>query len=181
MHGYAIADGTPADPGGTRFRAVPFPGLNETVRRVVMTNNVSHENYGDVIATVDHNSRAVVFDNHRSLETPPYPEPPGPHDFLYDACGGGDFSNAILPDGPGTLASFIGEEPGGPWYFTYSDDALTQVGMVSNVMIRVDRQCESDCIMTNTIGPNSWRYFSRNVPVGATNLTVCITNISPEP
>jgi len=181
MHGYTIPDGTPADPGGTRFLAVPFPGLNETVRRVVITNNVSHENYGDVIATVDHNSRAVVFDNHRSLETPPYPVPPGPYEFLYDDSGEGDFANAILPDGPGTFASFIGEEPGGPWYFTYSDDALTQVGMVSNVMIRVDRQCENDCIMTNTIGPNSWRYFSRNVPVGATNLTVCINVISPNP
>lgn len=184
MLGNAIPDGSPSQPGGTRFVAITRPTLtggNETVRRVIVTNNVTHENYGDVISSVDHNSRLVVLDNHRTLETPPYPVPPGPYRFLYDDSGEGDFLNGIPPDGPGTFESFIGEVPGGTWYFTYSDDALSQVGTVNDVRIRVERQREDDGLTTNTIAANSWKYFSRNVPVEATNLTVCVSIVSPSP
>ena len=58
---------------------------------MILTNNVTHEHYGDIIATVDHNSRVVAHDNKRELETPPYPAPPGPYRFLYDDSGEGDF------------------------------------------------------------------------------------------
>jgi subtilisin family serine protease/subtilisin-like proprotein convertase family protein len=182
MTGYVIPDGSPSLPGGTRFLAVTAPsvsGGSESVRRVVITNNVSHENYGDIIASISHNSRAVVFDNHRSLASPPYPLPPGPYDFLYDDSGEGDFVNSIPTDGPGSLNTYMGEIPAGTWYFSYSDDALSQVGQVNDLRLRVDRQCESNCSLTNTVAPNSWRYFSRNVPVEATNLTVCIDIITP--
>jgi len=181
MTGYLIPDGSPSLPGGARFVAITRPSLtggSESIRRVVITNSVGHENYGDVITTVDHNSRLVVLDNHRSLATPPYPLPPGPFSFLYDDSGEGDNLNAIPPDGPGTFEDYIGEVPGGTWYFTYSDDALSQAGGVTNVMIRVDRQREDDGTSTNTVAPNGWRYFSRNIPVEATNFTVIISNIT---
>lgn len=181
MTGYLIPDGSPSLPGGTRFVAITRPSLtggNESIRRVVITNSVGHENYGDVISTVDHNSRLVVLDNHRALQTPPYPVPPGPYSFLYDDSGEGDNLNAIPPDGPGTFEDYMGEVPGGTWYFTYSDDALSQAGGVTNVMIRVDRQREDDNVSTNTVAPNGWRYFSRNIPVEATNFTVLISNIT---
>lgn len=188
MTGYAIPDGSPSQPGGTRFLAVPSPSLSgraESVRRVVITNNVSHENYGDIISAVSHNSRTVVLDNHRSLETPPYPVPPGPYSFLYDDSGQGDFLNVIPPSGPGTFETYMGEAPGGVWYFSYSDDALTQSGNVNDLRLRLDRQCEDNCDgVTNEICAGRWIYFSRNVPVEATNLTVCIDIITannPQP
>jgi subtilisin-like proprotein convertase family protein len=183
LTGYPIPEGPPSNPGGTRFVAITLPSTTsevESVRRVIVTNNVTHENYGDVIATVDHNSRVVVLDNKRDLTTSPIPVP-GPYPFLYDDSGEGDFPFAIPPDGPGSFEDFIGESPGGTWYFTYSDDALTQLGEVNDVRILVERQCESDCTLTNSIGPNSWRYFSRNIPVEATNFTVCVQVISPDP
>ena len=184
MLGYEIPDGTPNLPGGTRFVAITRPstsGFPETVRRVVLTNNVTHENYGDVVATMDHNSKVVVYDNHRSLETPPYPLPPGPYGFFYDDSGEVELVNTIPPDGPGTFQSFSGEAPGGTWYFTYSDDALSQTGRVNDIRIKVERQPDDDRTITNDIAPNSWRYFSRNIPVEATNLTICISNISASP
>ncbi|MEK7780372.1 MAG: S8 family serine peptidase [Verrucomicrobiota bacterium] len=184
LSGYAIPEGPPSNPGGTRFVAITTPstsGEAQSVRQVIITNYLSHDHFGDLINAVDHNSRAVIMDNHRSLTTPPYPVPPGPYAFLYDDSGEGTFPNSIPTDGPGSLNSFQGESPGGTWYFTYSDDALSQVGSVSNVMIRVDRQCETDCTLTNTVAANSWSYFSRNIPVEATNFTVCINIISGSP
>ena len=184
MLGYEIPDGTPNLPGGTRFVAITRPsttGFPETVRRVVLTNNVTHENYGDVVATLDHNSKVAVYDNHRSLETPPYPLPPGPYGFFYDDSGEVELVNTIPPDGPGTFQSYNGEAPGGTWYFTYSDDALSQTGRVNDIRLKVERQPDDDRAITNVIAPNSWRYFSRNIPVEATNLTICISNISASP
>lgn len=184
MTGYAITEGPPSNPGGTRFVAITVPsttGDAQSVRRIIVTNSVSHDHFGDLINAVDHNSRVVVLDNHRSLTTPPYPAPPGPYDFLYDDSGENDYLDSIPTDGPGSLNSFQGETPGGTWYFTYSDDALTQLGSVNDVRIRVERQCESNCTETNTIAPNSWRYFSRNIPVEATNFTVCVNIIGPNP
>jgi len=181
MLGYDIPDGSPELPRGTRFVAITrasLTGVNESIRRVLITNNVTHERYGDIIATVDHNSRAITFDNHRSVPNPPYNDPPGPYAFLYDDSGEGDFAYAIPPAGPGTFEDFMGEAPGGTWYFTYSDDALTQTGRVNTVAIRLDRQCEADCDITNNVAPLGWRHFSRNVPVEATNLTICVDIIT---
>jgi subtilisin-like proprotein convertase family protein/subtilisin family serine protease len=184
MLGYEIPDGSPSNPGGTRFVAIPRPsltGLAESVRRVLVTNNIVHENFGDLINTLEHNSRPVVFDNHRDLETPPFPQPPGPYTFLYDDSGEGGLIDALLPEGPGAFTSFIGEPPGGTWYFTYSDDRLTQTGRVNDVRLRIERQLEDDLDQTNSVAANSWIYFSRNVPVEATNLTICVDIISPTP
>lgn len=187
MLGYEIPDGSPSLPRGTRFVAITRASLTgeaQSIRRVLITNNVSHERYGDIIATVDHNLRAVTYDNHRSLPNPPYADPPGPYAFFYDDSGEGDFPNAIPPSGPGTFENFVGEAPGGTWYFTYSDDALTQTGRVNSVAIRLDRQCETDCDITNTVAALGWRHYSRNVPVEATNLTICldiITTSNPKP
>lgn len=184
MLGYEIPDGSPSNPGGTRFVAITrssLTGFSESVRRVLVTNNIVHENFADLINTLDHNSRPVVFDNHRDLENPPFPDPPGPYRFLYDDSGEGDTINALLPDGPGSFESFIGEPPGGTWYFTYSDDRLTQTGRVNDVRLRIERQLEDDADQTNNVAANSWVYYSRNVPVEATNLTICLDIISPTP
>jgi subtilisin-like proprotein convertase family protein/subtilisin family serine protease len=184
MLGFEIPDGSPSNPGGTRFVALPRPsltGLAESVRRVLVTNNIVHENFGDLINTLEHNSRPVVFDNHRDLEAPPFPQPPGPYTFLYDDSGEGGILDPLLPEGPGSFTSFIGEQPGGTWYFTYSDDRLTQTGRVNDVRLRIERQLEDDLDQTNSVAANSWIYFSRNVPVEATNLTICVDIISPTP
>lgn len=187
MTGYPIPDGSPTLPRGTRFVAFPLPstsGRNETVRRVVVTNNVSHENYGDIISAMSHNSRTVVLDNHRSLTTPPYPVPPGPYAFLYDDSGQGDFPGAIPPDGPGTFQTYMGERPGGTWYFVFSDDAVSQSGIVNDLRLRLDRQCDDSCEMTNYICGGNWLYFTKDIVVEATNLEVClniITASSPQP
>jgi subtilisin-like proprotein convertase family protein/subtilisin family serine protease len=184
MLGFEIPDGSPSNPGGTRFVALPRPsltGLAESVRRVLVTNNIVHENFGDLINTLEHNSRPVVFDNHRDLEAPPFPQPPGPYTFLYDDSGEGGTLDPLLPEGPGSFTSFIGEQPGGTWYFTYSDDRLTQTGRVNDVRLRIERQLEDDLDQTNSVAANSWIYFSRNVPVEATNLTICVDIISPTP
>jgi subtilisin family serine protease/subtilisin-like proprotein convertase family protein len=184
MLGFDIPDGGNANPGGTRFVAITrstLTGSPESVRRVLVTNNIAHARYADLINTMDHNSRVVVLDNHRELLSPPYPIPPGPYALLYDDSGEGDHPTAVAPDGPGNFEGFIGEAPGGTWYFTYSDDNQSQTGRVNDVRLRIERQREDNGESTNTVAGNSWIYFSRNVPVEATNLTICVDIISGTP
>ncbi len=191
MRGYGIPDGSPSKPGGTRWISITRPslsGISESVLRVFVTNNVAHENFGDIIGTMDHNSQLSVLNNHRGIDSP---VAPGPYNFLYGEPEEGPFVDVnniphpvISPDGPGTFEEFTGQAPGGTWYFTFSDDALSQTGRVNEIKLKIERQCEDPvgCApTTNVIAANGWRYFSKNIPVEATNLTVCLNIISASP
>lgn len=178
-----IPDGSNADPGRARLRALLYnsiSGVAEAVRRVIVTNYVVHENFGDLLVAVNHDSRLAVLNNHLALPVPPFPPSPGPFQLLFEDNDEGDFPFAIRSDGPGTLWDFVGEQPGGIWDFHILDDSLTQTGRVNDLRIKVER-VPLEGAYTNTVGPNAWQYYSRDVPVNATNLTVCIEIISPNP
>ncbi|MCW5555650.1 MAG: S8 family serine peptidase [Verrucomicrobiae bacterium] len=177
-----IPDGSNADPGRARLRALLFnsiSGVAEGVRRVIVTNSVVHENFGDLLLAVSHDSRLAVLYNHLAFD-PSFPPAPGPFQLLYEDNEEGDFPFALRSDGPGTLWDFVGEQPGGIWDFHILDDSLTQTGRVNDLRIKVER-VPLEGAYTNTIGPNAWQYYSRDVPINATNLTVCVEIISPNP
>ncbi len=177
-----IPDGSNADPGRARLRALLYnsiSGVAEAVRRVIVTNYVVHENFGDLLLAVSHDSRLAVLYNHLAFD-PSFPPSPGPFQLLYEDNEEGDFPFALRSDGPGTLWDFVGEQPGGIWDFHILDDSLTQTGRVNDLRIKVER-VPLEGAYTNTIGPNAWQYYSRDVPINATNLTVCVEIISPNP
>jgi len=153
--------------------------LEGQVRRVVVTNIITHENLGDIVGVLAHNSAVVALNNHRP--PPVDPVAPGPYYFIYE--DNQEFLSPTAPfqllstDGPGSLRDFVGEERIGPWIFTFIDDALSQTGFVNNATLKLEQQNvdgEEDVV----VGANSFSFDFIDVPPDATNLTVCITGNS---
>ncbi|MGC3959630.1 MAG: hypothetical protein QM813_17275 [Verrucomicrobiota bacterium] len=81
--------------------------------------------------------------------------------------------------GRGTLYDYVGQKRDGEWKFFFVDDVLSATGRVDTLRIKLEKQCEDECNMTNTVAAQSWRYFAKNVPVEATNMTVQVEIITP--
>lgn len=162
-------------PGVAKWRAFT-PGGGD-IRRVVITNSLIHQRLDDVVGSVvSPAGKAVTLNNHKRLTTP---TAPGPYNFLYEDNDEGDFLDAIHPDGPGHLYDYVGEKKSGQWKFFFVDNVLSATGRVEQLRIRLEEQCEAECNMTNAVAAQSWRYFSKNVSVEATNMTVCVNIITP--
>jgi subtilisin-like proprotein convertase family protein len=162
-------------PGVAKWRAFA-PGGGD-IRRVVITNSLTHQRLDDVVSSVvSPGGTAVTLNNHKRLTTP---AAPGPYEFLYEDNDEGDYLDAIHPDGPGHLYDYVGQKKSGQWKFFFVDNVLSATGRVDNLRVRLEEQCEEECNMTNTVAPQSWRYFSKNIPVEATNMTVCVNIITP--
>ena len=166
-----IPDGSPAHPGvGLIFALAVYP---IDVGSVVVGDEITHQNFGDLIGTLNHNDISAVLNNHDSLG-----HPPGPYSFIYDDSGGNNFAGSQSSDGPGSLKNFIGTDGIGPWILTEVDDSLTQTGFVSNFQLTIQPHQANDTPHTNTVAGLGWFYDFVDVPPGATNLTISVTNIS---
>src|SRR5205085_3609783 len=124
-----IPDGTPDQPGGTNLMIMVLDprDLQATMSRVYVTNAIYHEEAGDLIGILDRpgGTNAVVLNNHRTWTE--WENPIFPYGVVYDDSGQGDLGDetttppVFLPDGPGRLLDFIGEQAGPLWNFTISD------------------------------------------------------------
>lgn len=163
--------------------------LEGEVRRVIVTNVLSHEHFGDAIGVLDHagegGSAFAVLNNHRP--PPLVPVEYGPYGFIYEDNGEGNIFTPVNPynglpylllpsDGPESLRSFVGEPRVGPWIFTYVDDSLTATGHVNFVGLQVEQSDLSSNAPPRDVQPGGWIYDVINVPAGATNLTVCVAS-----
>lgn len=157
--------------------------LEGDVRRVVVTNNITHEHFQDVIGVLSHQGSLgsdlfAVLNNHR--DPPATPVPPGPYFFIYDDSGEENLFPPAVYDllassGPESLRTFVGEPRSGPWILTFVDDALNQTGRVDNVGLAVELSDLSDDAPLRLVPPNTWTFDVINVPFDATNLTVCVS------
>ena len=167
-----VPDGNNADPGVGLVFGLDLHQL--TVRRVIVTNSISHDNLGDLVGNLSHGGKYAVLNNHRNADSPP----PGPYSFIYE-----DNGESLIPpggfrllqsDGPGGLREFVGEEGLGLWLLAMLDDHQTQTGSVQILSLLLQPQN-----LTNgepiTLEPNTWAYDSIDVPPEATNLTVSIS------
>jgi subtilisin-like proprotein convertase family protein len=171
-----ILDGTPAHPGSGYVFALAMNPME--INRVVVTNIITHQNYGDLIGTLKHGtqnglSKSVVLNNHDSLGNPP-----GPYMQIYDDSRRGDIAGSRLSDGPGSLNNFMGQQAVGPWTLTEVDDAHTQVGSVTAFQMLIEPHEDLTKGIQATLGPLGWYYTYIDVPAGATNLTFFATNIT---
>ena len=169
---YNIPDGSPAHPGIAYIFGLAIYPI--TANEVVVTNSIEHQNFGDLIGTLNHNGIRDVLNNHDSLGNPP-----GPYNFEYDDSGSGNFPGSRPSDGPGSLQDFTGTAGIGPWILTEEDTALTQTGTVENFQLTITPHQSIKNGITVTVQPGSWFYDYIDVPVGYTNLTVFATNYPP--
>ena len=165
-----IPDGSANRPGVTSVVALasaPIP-----IRRVVVTNEIWHEDFSDLIGTLTHGQTSVVL---HSNTLPPVDPVPYEYTYIYEDNGEGDIPGSQSTDGPGSLRNFIGQQGMGVWFLTMADHVLTHTGLVANLSIRLDPQtlntgAESD------VQTNAFTYDFMDVPIGTTNLTVCVAN-----
>lgn len=164
-----IEDGSPEDPGGSLVLGLSVqPAI---VRRLIVTNSFYHENQGDLIATLSHDQKFVVLNNHRSA-------PAGQYTYIYED-NDEEPGNPVLrhPDGPGKLRDFVGDQAVGVWLLTTVDNSLSQTGVVNGLRILIEPSDTSGS--TNRVRANSFFFDVVDVPVGATNLEVCVDLVSP--
>jgi subtilisin-like proprotein convertase family protein len=168
-----VPDGSPADPGvalvlGLAIESVPLR------RVVVATNAYIHETPGDLIGTLSHGDRFAVLNNHRG----------GPanvvQSFIYEDNNEGDIPFASRTDGPGSLRDFVGQDGLGVWLLAMTDDSLSATGEVRALVLQLEPQNLDSNATVRTVAPNSFTFDFIDVPVSATNLTVCVaSNTAP--
>ncbi len=167
-----IPDGSPSDPGASLVLGLALqPAM---IRRLVVTNSFYHQQPGDLITTLSHGQKFSVLSNHRS-------EPAGQYTDIYED-NDEEPDNPFLrhPDGPGKLRDFVGDQATGVWLLSTVDDSQSQTGSVNGLRILIEPTDTSGGV-TNRIRARSFFYEVVDVPVGATNLEVCVNIVSANP
>jgi subtilisin-like proprotein convertase family protein len=167
----SIPDGSPSAPGHTVMVGVSSdPGK---VRRAIVTNSVTHENFGDLVGTLSHGKHFSVLNNHSFFDNAGISET-----FVYDDSNEGDITGSRPSDGPGSLQNFVDDRAiDGVWTLTMIDDSLTQTGRVDNLGITLEPVPPTNGV-PQFIGAHKSKFFPIDVPSGATNLTVTILSNS---
>ncbi|HEX4264762.1 MAG TPA: LamG-like jellyroll fold domain-containing protein [Verrucomicrobiae bacterium] len=165
-----IPDGAPNQPGIARTLAIAVQPI--AVRRVVVTNIMDHENFGDLFGSLIHDQLLAVLNNHTlgngaTNQT-----------LIYEDNDEGDVFGSQHSDGPATLKNFIGSQGLGLWMLTEVDNAPGHIGQVDNIFMRLDPQSGTNGIVA-TIQPGHFFYDFIDVPPEGTNLTVCVNFIPP--
>ncbi len=167
-----IPDGSASDPGAGFVFALCIKPIN--VRRAVVSTIVAHENFGDLLRRLNHNTVSAVLNNHtfggRWLDGDGVRR-----EFIYEDNQEGDVLNSQQSDGPGTLRDFVGSKGIGLWLLQMIDDANTQTGRVDALTIRLEPQNIDADGQWRAIQPKSFSFDYVDVPVAATNLQVCVT------
>ncbi len=170
-----IPDGSAARPGLTNVIAIaPAP---VSVRRVVVTNEVWHESFSDLTSTLTHGRKSVVLSS-RAL--PPGDPTPYQYTYIYEDNGEGDIVGSTNTMGPGSLRNFVGDQGQGVWLLTMRDDVFTHTGLVENLVIRLDPQ-NVMAAAPRDVMTNAFSFDFVDVPIGTTNLTVCVSDVSDTP
>ena len=164
----AIPDGSPALPGVANVIAISANPM--TIRRVVVTNIITHQNFGDLQGTLTHDGTFTVLNNHT------FGNGALNQTNIYEDNGENNIPGSQHTDGPGTLTSFIGSPGQGVWMLTEADTALTHTGTVDNFLVQLDPEAANGANNVLTTEPNSFTYLAVDVPPQATNLTIRISS-----
>ena len=168
-----IPDGSPAHPGVAYNFGLALQPMQ--VRDVIVTNQIAHQNYGDLIGVLSHGGANVVLNNHASLFNAN-----GVYTNVYNDTGNGTFPGSKPTDGPGSLQNFQGQQGVGPWILTMVDDALTQTGAVTAFSLLIEPHINLGNQGTQiSVQPGTFFTDYIDVPAGAIKLTVSATNLPP--
>lgn len=180
----AIPDGSPALPGVANVTAYAAITGNARVRNVVVTNVLTHQNFGDLLGTLSHNGQKYVALNNHTFGNGNITQT-----FVYDDTGNTPSSSHV--DGPGKLTSFIGDQVNGQWILTEIDNALTHTGRVDGFTIHIDPHIQNDLppggtngvVLENcvTVDPGAFQYDFVDVPFNGTDVQICVSNGVAQP
>ncbi|MCI0536848.1 MAG: S8 family serine peptidase [Verrucomicrobiales bacterium] len=175
-----IPDGSPNLPGAVQIFAI---GISpQLVQNVVVTNVLTHQNLGDLIGILDHDSISVVLNNHNFNN--------GDFDvfnrlFVYDDSPLGVLFGSRASDGPGSLRDFAGTLSQGVWILNMIDNAPVHTGRVEFVTLRVDPLVFGEDLaalgpegQAFSLGPNAEACGVQEVPPGVTNMIFRVSNLS---
>jgi len=160
----AIPDGTAEHPGGAYIFGVAPREI--TVRRVVVTNVLTHELVSDLFGRLSHGPDFVILNNHSGaggVTNWPY---------VYNDSNQHDIPNARHTDGPGTLRNFAGKEGAGQWLLTMVDNAPAHVGTNNHLWVWLEQQKDLTAGARIVVEPGQCSEDFIYVPPEATNLTV---------
>ncbi len=168
-----IPDGNNAHPGMAYVFALAIYPIQ--IQNVVISNQIVHQNFGDLVGVFTHGSRSVVLNNHDGTR------PPGINNFIYND-GPASIIGSQPPDGPGSLQVFQGQQGIGPWILTEVDDSITQTGAVTGFSLLITPHQNLNNPGIN-ISVDAFGYFYGfiDMPAGVTNLTISATNTTLPP
>lgn len=167
-NGGVIPDGTPESPqAGLAFAFAPEP---DEIRRLLVTNVITHEFFGDLFVDLLHNSNpSVTLNSHVEFGTDLT------QTTVFDDSGEGDIGGSVGTTGPGSLIDFMGSKAPSMWLMTVIDNARSQTGIISSFSLRIDPPKTKDN-QSLTILPNRTAYMFAEVPLEATNFTTKIAH-----
>jgi len=165
-----IPDGTAAKPGVAQiFGIEPESYL---VRRVIVTNYLTHELMGDLMGNLNHSGGSVWLNNHSPDSGVTNKQ------YTYEDSSEGDHPWARHSDGPGSLTDFGGSMGQGQWIFTMLDTALTHTGTNELLQIHLEKQEDPTQGIIAELIPGACRQDYLYVAPEATNLIVSVGLIS---
>ena len=180
-----IPDGSPHSPGVATIMAINFSGIQ--VRRVVVTNVISHELMSDLLGSLSHGSDYAVLNNHTCITDPATTACQIWTSYIYDDSSErnvGPDPTLINPhvqhvDGPGSLNTFAGKVGDGQWMLSMVDNATNHVGTNISLSILLERQppLTGNGITTTILG-GACRNDFIDVPANATSLTITVAVVS---
>lgn len=169
-----IPDGSPDAPGGVVLYGIC--ASNIVMQSISNYVTYVHENLGDLVGTLTHNSTVITLNNHSVTPTGPFPGGAG---LLTNALTYDDFRNP--PDGPGDVTDLIGQDGIGLWIFEVYDNSPLLTGRVDTAtiyMVPYTNQYSSNNanVSYRTVTLQAGQSFVDflDVPVTATNLYVDI-------
>ena len=166
-----ILGGTPAVPGYADVIGIAMYPIQ--ARRILITNTFATQIFGDLVGSVYHNDTSVILNNRDS------PNLAGSYTFIYDDSGQGDTDLSQPSDGPGSLSGFMGQEGTGVWIL---HEAANVAGS-SNAVVSFDsviqpHLADNGITIFEVTAKCDWYYDYIDVPSGATNLTITVTNLT---
>ncbi len=157
-----ITGGTASQPGVTCVMCVdPDPMV---VRRVIVTNTLTHLSPSDLQATLSHAGTSVVLSGHDAAG------PAVDEAFIYDDSGQLDVPSAQPTAGPGSLRDFAGQQGQGQWLLTLL--STNQPGTNHSLWVFLEPQPNLLSGLPATLLPGACRQDTILVPLGISNLTV---------
>ena len=188
---FEIPDGTPEDPGGVEIPIfLDAEDIAKEISRVYVTNSIYHEEAGDIIGILGRpgEDKAVALNNHRTWTE--WENPTAPYGVVYDDSGQGDLGDEMstppvfVPDGPGRLLDFLGDEAGPAWNFRVSDNALFHTGYVQEVTLVIEpalTNLAADGVVLDRffcVQPGGWTYAAFNVGADVFNAEICLSEFN---
>lgn len=178
-----LPDGSARRPTAGTMLAI---GLDDRrAARVVVTNRVTHENFGDLVGLLSHKGTRSILNNHLVLpvtaalsntfvfdDNNAFPQPASLPGLIYKRS-----------DGPGTLLDFAGEKISGAWFLQQIDNAPSHTGRVESLTITIDplqKPLIPATIISATVS-NTPIWFPVDVPPGVTNITFRFTKVTGGP